>query len=160
MIDKDSNLDNQIIFAIDENGRIFSVPEIESETVHFQPYRRLNVMLDNKIGVIREWDTSTNLPKRVAKLGYINIYPTLVFDLDAGFRVVFPKNKTTKQLEALESLYDVLEKKEGISFFKKTILRNEDLYFEEFETGLEELKCFVREEIKIIRENYKNYEGR
>ena len=161
MPDNDSNFDNDILFAIDENGKIFSVPEIEGEGAHFQPYSRLNKKMNNKIGEIYSNDTGVYLSKKVAKLGYINIYPLKVFDtVGAGFVVVFPENKTEKQLKALESLYDVLEKKEGISFYKKTVVRNEILDFAECETGLEKLKAFVEEELKRIRENSKKNEGR
>ena len=160
MPDNDSNLDNDILFAIDENGKIFSVPEIEGEEAHFQPFRRLNMKMNNKLGEIYQNDRGGYLSKKVAKLGYINIYPLEVFDtVGAGFVVVFPENKTEKQLKALESLYDVLEKKEGISFYKKTVVRNEIMDFAECETGLEKLKCFVEELKRIIRNSKKN-EGR
>lgn len=153
-----SNKEIKVLYAIDKNGKIVSIPEIKDEVAHFQPYRRLNKEIDNKIGVIAENDTSTDLSKRVAQLGYINIYPALVFDLEyCGFMVVFPANKTEKQLESLKSLYDVLEEKEGIGFFKKTIVRNKDLYFDEYEIGLEKLKSFVEEELETIKNNYDRF---
>ena len=161
MPDNDSNFDNDILFAIDKNGRIFSVPEIEGEIAHFQPYSRLNKKMNNKLGDLYPNDTSSFLPQKVAKLGCINIYPLLVFDpIGTGFMVVFPTNKTENQLESLKSLYDVLEKKEGISFYKKTIEKHETVYFEELEKGIEKLKIFVEEELKKIRENLDKNEGR
>ena len=48
MPDNDSNFDNDVLFAIDENGKIVSVPEIEGEGVHIQPYSRLNKKMNNK----------------------------------------------------------------------------------------------------------------
>ena len=120
MQDNDSNLDNDILFAIDKNGKFFSVPEIEGEVAHFQPYIRLNKKMNNKLGELYQNDTSSFLSQKAAKLGYMNIYPLLVFDpIGTGFMVVFPKNKTENQLESLKSLYDVLEKKKELVFIKR-----------------------------------------
>ena len=161
MQDNDINIYKDILFSIDKNGKFFSVPEIEGEVAHFQPYIRLNKKMNNKLGELYQNDTSSFLSQKVAKLGYMNIYPLLVFDpIGTGFMVVFPKNKTENQLESLKSLYDVLEKKEGISFYKKTIEKHETVYFEELENGIDKLKIFVEEELKRIRENSKKNEGR
>ncbi len=162
MIENGESNDKQVIYIIDKEGKIHSVPEKYGEENHFEPYIRLDKLL-NEIFKITTHDCLSNIPNRVAKKGFINICPEDIFDPFNTFLIVFPLQRTEKQLLALKKLYNVLEEvKDEILFKKKPNIDNEDLEFSfsEDEEGLENLKAFVCEELKRIRENSKKNEGR
>ena len=141
------------IIAIDEYGEFYSVPKVEGEKNHFQPYRRLNEVLNGIMGEILENDTSFTLPNTLGKLGFINIVPP---ELDEPIEelttifLVFPFDPTEVQLNSLKDLYKHLEKVKNIYFFKKPGVRRR-LDFSFIDSGFEKLKTFVEEKLDEIR---------
>ena len=149
-----SNYDKKILYVIDRDGNIISVPKVEGETDHYEPYSRLNKMLGGMLGKITKYDTGLNLPNIVSKHGFINISPLLIDDLSYGWDIVFPLEKTYKQLEALKSLYSILEAYK-VDFIKQPNFHGNVIYFdEESIKGLENLKIYVEEELEKIEKNY------
>ena len=150
----ESDDDKKILYVIDKDGNIISVPKVEGETVHYEPYSRLNKMLGGMLGYITEYDTGLNLPNIVSKHGFINISPILIEDLSYGWDIIFPLEKTYKQLEALKSLYSILEAYK-VGFIKQPNFYGKCLDFdEELIEGLENLKIYVEEELEKIEKNY------
>lgn len=149
-----SNYDKKILYVIDRDGNIISVPKVKGEKVHYEPYSRLNKMLGGMLGNITKYDTGLNLPNIVSKHGFINISPLLIDDLSYGWDIVFPLEKTYKQLEALKSLYSILEAYK-VGFIKQPNFYGKCLDFdEELIEGLEKLKKYVEEELEKIEKNY------
>lgn len=151
--------EEKILYAINKDGKINFVPKAIGESIHCEPYSRLNEKLGGILGNITINDTGVNLPNIVAKRGFINICPVAVYNLSYGFVVVFPLTKTERQLESLKGLMYVLEKRK-MYFWEQPNFKNEDLDWSECIEGTERLKKFIEEELKKLRENRKKNEGR
>ena len=155
-----SFFEENFIIAIDRDGKFFSVPKVEGEINHYQPYRRLNQVLNGIIGDIPEGDSSLNLPNTVAKLGFINIVPPeleeTIDDITTIF-LVFPFDPTEEQLNTLENLYDNLEKIQNIYYFEKPSEKTR-LNFSVIKPGMDNLKLFVKEKLDKIRDRAESTE--
>ena len=161
-----SNYDKEILYVIDKNGIITSVTKVKGESMHWEPYSRLNEKLRGIFGNITKKDQGMELANRVSKYGFINIFPIGVYDLSQGFAVVFPLEKTECQLESLMSLYSVL-KSYDIGYYEKPNFKNNYLNDkEDYIEGIGKLREFVEkqlEELKKIALNNKigdNHERR
>lgn len=144
--------------AIDQDGNFVSVPAIETEIDHWQIYARLNKKLGGIMGEIKPWDlgsddnTCYDLPNRLAKLKYINIYPSYLINNDEFF-VIFPYKPTKKQIETFKTLYEHFSNsKYKFNYFEKP---NDELCldYDLITEGVDNLKKFVKEIELLIEQN-------
>ncbi len=138
--------EENFIIVIGRDGRIDSIPRKEGEVQHSEPFLRL----DKKLKIFDDdviLATSQDLPNIVAKRGYINIFPFLVYEgVESQFVVVFPFNPSKEQLDSLTTLYGELETVR-IGYFEKPDVSG-FLFYNNLKEGFENLKKFVQQKLE------------